>query len=189
MSDSLGFKVYPRKCLSNTCLVISPCRRAQSDSEDDWPLLGWTSLHLIELVYTSYANRPWDPPHCWPVMLQDQGSHSRKLTAGSTRCLASRLLSLLSKSPHVDNHSSTTDRSPGKTQERRTGLWTPEMLMVLWEPRSSVGAQVYNKYSADRYWRQCHETGKHTTFYEIKSENGCVSVIYSCVQSTPTLVA
>lgn len=120
---------------------------------------------------------------------QDQGSPGRKLTAGSTHWLASRLLSLLSKSPHVDNHSSTTDRSPGKTQERRTGLWTPEMLMVLWEPRSSVGAQVYNKYSADRYWRQCHETGKHTTFYEIKSENRCVSVIYSCVQSTPTLVA
>ena len=63
-------------------LVISPCRKAQSDSEDDWPLLGWTSLHLSELGYTSYANCPWDPPHCWPVMMAGPGITQQEAHAG-----------------------------------------------------------------------------------------------------------
>ena len=81
VSNSWRFKVYFRKCLHNIWSSYLSCRRAQSDSEGDWPLLGWTRLHLRELGYEIayeillYAD-PW-----WQ---HDQGH-----TAESTRWLAS----------------------------------------------------------------------------------------------------
>lgn len=140
--------------------------------------LEWARLSAMLII--------WDPPHCWPVMTAGPGITLQEAHTGWPQDCSAYFLNLPTWTSTLPQLTGVLER-PRKAElgfEHLGGSqWCHENPEPLWALKFIITIhQVHTEGSII-------ELEAHNIPWKIKSENGRVSVVYSCVQTTPILVA